>query len=100
VNSRDRDLITPLLWAAYHNHINAVKYLVSAKAGINDRGKDGITALMRAVENRNVDMVKFLLSARADVNIVDNYKGTALSRAVNEIKDASIADILKKAGAG
>jgi len=99
INSRDRDLVTPMVWAAYHGRIDAVLYLISAKADINARGRDGITAPMRAVEINNTEMVKLLISVRAAFIMFDNYRGTAFSRAVNEPKNTIVFDLLKKTGA-
>jgi ankyrin repeat protein len=55
-----------LNWAAWGNHVDAVKLLLELKAPIEGENLTGFTALSHAAETGSIDVVKVLLAAGAD----------------------------------
>lgn len=68
VNSEER-AFTPLMWAAYHQHLNIVSTLLEFKADINQINKCSDTALSIAVRNGHIDVVKSLLEYKSNINM-------------------------------
>ena len=48
VNTKDKDGMTALMWAAYHCNLNTVGFLLDRKADVNVKNKTGYTALKLA----------------------------------------------------
>ncbi|MEO6080271.1 MAG: ankyrin repeat domain-containing protein [Steroidobacteraceae bacterium] len=75
--------LTPLHYAARHNHVEVAKLLLQAGAKVNAREANDITPLLMAVGSANVATALFLLEHGGDVNAVDWYGRTPLWEAVN-----------------
>lgn len=75
--------LTPLHYAARHNHVQVAKHLIAAGAEVNAREANDITPLLMAISNNNVAAAHFLLAAGGDVNAQDWYGRSPLWEAVN-----------------
>jgi ankyrin repeat protein len=75
--------MTPLHYAARHNHVEVAKLLIDAGAKVNAREADDITPLLMAISNDNVPVAQFLLAHGGDVNAQDWYGRSPLWEAVN-----------------
>jgi len=75
--------MTPLHYAARHNHVEAAQLLLGAGAKVNAREADDITPLLMAISNDNVSVAQFLLAHGGDVNAQDWYGRSPLWEAVN-----------------
>jgi ankyrin repeat protein len=75
--------LTPLHYAARHNHVQVAKHLLAAGAELDAREANDITPLLMAISNNNVAAAHFLLAAGADVNAQDWYGRSPLWEAVN-----------------
>ena len=88
INLRDKNDITPLLFAVYNNNdIEIVKILLNhPKIDVNLQDNLGNTALLEAVYKKRKEIVKLLLEhPKIDVNVQnDNDKDTALLIAVDD----------------
>ncbi len=65
--------MTPLIEAANHGNVDAVKSLLAAGANVNAEDDYGRSALNCASEGGYTEVVKVLLAAGADVNHVTKY---------------------------
>ncbi|KAK6728194.1 hypothetical protein RB195_005691 [Necator americanus] len=85
VNQADRDTWTPLHYAAFYEHLDAMRALLnSGNANVNAQNKGGATALHFAALNGNAYLVELLLSHPGiDMNL-RNREG---NRAVELCKD-------------
>jgi ankyrin len=75
--------MTPLHYAARHNHVEVAKLLLQAGANVNAREANEITPLLMAISNDNMAVAHFLLGHGGDVNAVDWYGRSPLWEAVN-----------------
>jgi ankyrin repeat protein len=75
--------MTPLHYAARHNHVEVAKLLLEAGAKVNAREADDITPLLMAISNDNMAVAHFLLAHGGDVNAQDWYGRSPLWEAVN-----------------
>ncbi len=101
VNARDKDGITPLIFATA-NQLNPeiFKLLLASRAHINDKDKDGKTPLMiMAKYNPNPEILKLLLASDADVNATDKDGMTPLLFALKYNPSPEIIELLVKNGA-
>ena len=74
---------TPLLTAAYSNHLPVVKYLNSQNCNISVLDGRGFNALHISSENGYFDIVKYLIDGEyVDPNIADFHERTSLHIAV------------------
>lgn len=69
INSKDKDGLAPLHFAADRGHADVALELIGKGADINAVDKSGQTALMYAIGCEQVDVVKVLLEAGADTTI-------------------------------
>jgi ankyrin repeat protein len=70
---------SPLVKAAFHDDLEAVKDLAFSALDLNARDKNvNMTALEQAVENGNLEIVRTLLLAGASVNAKNDNGATAL----------------------
>uniref|UniRef100_A0A7E4VPP3 ANK_REP_REGION domain-containing protein n=1 Tax=Panagrellus redivivus TaxID=6233 RepID=A0A7E4VPP3_PANRE len=84
---RDRDEYTPLHRAAYNNHVEVCKFLLSAGANPEAKTEDGWTVLHCAACWANHAIVGVLLSHGVDVNARSNGQLTPLHLAINSSVD-------------
>jgi uncharacterized protein len=75
--------LTPMHYAARHDHVEVAKRLLQAGADVNAREANGITPLLMAISNDNVAAAQWLLAKGGDVNAQDWYGRTPLWEAVN-----------------
>ena len=75
--------MTPLHYAARHDHVEVAKLLLQAGARINAREANDITPLLMAISNNNMAAAHLLLSRGGEVNAMDWYGRTPLWEAVN-----------------
>jgi uncharacterized protein len=75
--------MTPLHYAARHDHVEVARLLLAAGANVNAREANAITPLLMAISNNNLAVAHFLLEHDADVNAADWYGRTPLWEAVN-----------------
>jgi ankyrin repeat protein len=75
--------MTPLHYAARHDHVEVAKLLLQAGARINAREANDITPLLMAIGSDKMAVAQFLLGRGADVNATDWYGRSPLWEAVN-----------------
>ena len=68
VNTKNKDGITPLHFAAFSGSIDASKILMDAGANINAKGNNLATPIFFAISSHSVDIVKILIEGGAAVN--------------------------------
>jgi ankyrin repeat protein len=75
--------MTPLLYAARHNHADMAKLLLDAGADIRQTDANNITPLLMAVENNSVATARLLIESGSDLSTPDWYGRTPLWEAIN-----------------
>ncbi len=75
--------MTPLHYAARHDHAAVAELLLRAGAKINAQEANDITPLLMAISNNNMSVARTLLAHGAEVNTADWYGRTPLWEAVN-----------------
>jgi hypothetical protein len=87
---------TPLMFAAEHNHVAALRLLIQAGADLNKCSKHGRdTALIRAVFSGHEQATAVLLLAGARIDIVNDDGKSALDYA-RERSDAALIQLLEQ----
>ena len=91
-------LDVPILAAAYHGNIEAVKQHFAAGTDVDVKGgfADG-TPLHYAAANGHKEIAELLITKGADVNAKDEDGGTPLDVAI-QFKELETADLLRKHG--
>ena len=97
VNTKGRDMKTPLIYASTCGHAEMAKFLIAAGADVNAKDRDSRTPLHLATERGDIEMVKALISAGADVNAKDRDSRTPLHPAT-ERGDIEMVKALISAG--
>ncbi|MDR1124422.1 MAG: ankyrin repeat domain-containing protein [Elusimicrobiota bacterium] len=95
---RDKDDLTPALYAARNGDVQTITFLGKAGADLNAKDDAGKTPLIIAVDAANRPLVRELLALKADAAQKDNAGRTALMHAV-QIGDIPISGDLIAAGA-
>ncbi len=75
--------MTPLLYAARHDHVEVAKRLLKAGADVNAKEANGIWPLLMAISSNNVAVAQYLLEHGSQVNGQDWYGRSPLWEAVN-----------------
>ncbi|HEY4340706.1 MAG TPA: ankyrin repeat domain-containing protein [Steroidobacteraceae bacterium] len=75
--------MTPLLYAARHDHVEVAKRLIAAGADVNAREANGVWPLLMAISNDNMAAAHYLLEHGSNVNGQDWYGRSPLWEAVN-----------------
>ncbi len=75
--------MTPLHYAARHDHAAVAELLIRAGAVVNAKEANDITPLLMAISNNNMSVARTLLARGGDVNAADWYGRTPLWEAVN-----------------
>ena len=65
---RNRNGRRALNWAAWYNHVPAIRFLLAHGASLEARNRTGFTALHHAAEAGSVEALEALLAAGADPN--------------------------------
>ena len=78
MNHADSNGWTALCVAAHEGHVESVRALPEAEAGLGRALNDGATALFVAAQNGHVETVRALLEAGAEVNHANDEGFTAL----------------------
>lgn len=78
VREPDGGELTPLIYAARANAIDAAQVLLDAGANVNQVTRYGWSPLLAATQNRNYRMGKFLIEQGANVNIANEGGWTNL----------------------
>jgi ankyrin repeat protein len=103
--------LTPLMYAANHGHVDAVRILAQLHDCVDDCDHHGLTALMKAAMKGDALMVMELGHAGADLDAVDGYsyhgQATALFLAAQHGQVESVkalvclkADVLRATNGG
>lgn len=75
--------MTPLLYAARHNHVDVARLLLEHGGDINKAEANNIYPLLMAISNDNVEIAHFLLQHGSQINEQDWYGRSPLWEAVN-----------------
>lgn len=75
--------MTPLHYAARHNHLEVARLLLQAGARLNAREANDITPLLMAISNNGMAVARYLIEQGADINQQDWYGRSPLWEAVN-----------------
>jgi ankyrin repeat protein len=94
IHAKDRDKMTPLLWATYNNNTEISRLLVKRRADIDAKNRFDETALLIATSKNNFEISQLLINAEANVNV----EGIPLLYAVKN-KNLEICELLINAGA-
>lgn len=70
---RNRNGWRALNWAAWHNHLDAIRFLVARGADINLPNRTSFTPLHHAVENRSPEAVRVLVALGADRELRNRF---------------------------
>lgn len=79
IDSKDDENMSALMWAAYKNREEVVKYLVENGANINLKSQSGKTILHYAIMNKNDNLIKYLLSKNIEITQDSNVVFKAVS---------------------
>ncbi len=67
-NAAQKDGMSALHWAAFHDELAVARALLAAGANVKVENRFGVTPLSLACTNGNTELIKALLTAGADVN--------------------------------
>ena len=88
---------TPVIQAAMHGHVDAVRVLLDHGANIDAQSRNGYTALLYASGHGHTTTVQLLLSRGANVNNRNKYGENAFSYAVNYDRNDTVQLLLEYA---
>jgi len=98
LRARDPRGSTPLILAAYYDHLDLVRLLLERGTPVNEMDGSGNTALMGVCFKGYEKMARLLIGAGADVNARNGMGGTCLIFSVT-FNRPEIARLLLEAGA-
>ncbi|CAN5459122.1 ankyrin repeat domain-containing protein [soil metagenome] len=93
-NSTQKDGMSPLHWAAYHDVPAITKQLLAAGAKANVENRFRVTPLSLACTNGNAEMVRLLLAAGANANAELNGGETCLMTAARTGRPEAVKALL------
>ncbi|MFQ5569512.1 MAG: ankyrin repeat domain-containing protein [Rhodothermales bacterium] len=97
-DTRSRDGVTALMWAAWAGHLEVTQLLLEAGADVNAQTSGGDAVLMFASARDHSEVTQLLLEAGAEVNAKNNEGDTVLLFA-SFLGLTEIAKLLLEAGA-
>ena len=97
VNTRDRHMETPLMYAAYVGSLDAMKLLLQDGASVDAQSQSGATALIWSATD--LPKVRLLIDHGANVNLATKRRRTALLVAAMSDPSADIVKLLIEKGA-
>ncbi|WP_413290182.1 ankyrin repeat domain-containing protein [Bdellovibrio sp. HCB337] len=68
INIKDHKGYSPLMYAAYYNHIDLVKWLITNGADVESPDRGGNTILMGVAFKGHIEVAQHLIRAGADVS--------------------------------
>lgn len=98
IDTLDNHLFSPIGYAAFLGHVDAIQILHAHGANVNVRMLGGKTPLMLAMLGKEIECVKQLLACGADVSLVDANDKNVLDIAV-ALGHMDIAMVLVENGA-
>lgn len=99
VNCRDRDGLTPLIWAAIQGHEEIVRLLLERGGDLEARNHNGDTALMWASLMGHKDVVELILDHGANADVSEPKSGATALMAAAARGNADVAQVLVEKGA-
>ncbi len=99
VNCRDKDGLTPLVWAAIQGHEEVVKLLLERGADLEAKNHNGDTALMWASVMGHKDVVNFMLDRGANADLGEPKSEVTALMAAAAKGHADVAQVLVEKGA-
>jgi ankyrin repeat protein len=104
VNVKDKDGLTPLMyavWGSSNSNLDIVQSLLAAGAKVNESDNEGKTVLMYSEWGHLPEVLKSLLAAHASINARDRKGKTALTYAIegNHFDGIERIRVLLSAGA-
>ncbi len=99
VNCRDRDGLTPLIWAAIQGHEEIVRLLVERGGDLEARNHNGDTALMWASLMGHKGVVELILDRGANADLGEPKSGVTALMAAAARGHADVAQVLVEKGA-
>jgi len=95
VNAAQKDGMTALHWAAYHDYTESAKLLIDAGANAKAENRYGVTPLSLACTGGNGEIVRMLLAAGADANTTLRGGETALMTAARTGRPGPVKALLE-----
>jgi uncharacterized protein len=99
VNCRDKDGLTPLIWAAIQGHEEIVRLLLERGGELEAKNHNGDTALMWASVMGHKDVVELLLNHGANADRGEPNSGVTALMAAAAKGHADVAQVLVEKGA-
>ena len=99
VNCRDKDGLTPLIWAAIQGHEEVVRLLLERGGDLEAKNHNGDTALMWASLMGHKDVVDFMLDRGANADLCEPESGVTALMAASAKGHADVAQVLVERGA-
>jgi ankyrin repeat protein len=95
VHARDERGRTPLIAAAYGNHLDVARALIAAGADVNVKDSSQQSAYLIPTADGDLEMLRLTLQSGADVHSTDSYNGTGLIRAADRGHVEIIRELLR-----
>jgi len=96
----DGEARTPLIWAAAHNRIELLHWLICRKANVDHQDRIGYCALHFAAQNKHTEVARILLNSAASTELRDIHGNTPLwTAAFNARGDFGVFQLLLSHGA-
>lgn len=102
LNARSTNLGSPLYAAAFHGHLDVVRYLVEKGADPNYEGtlkRNASFPIAVAARHDRRDIARFLLESGADVNRMGDDESNAVSEAARHLHPEMLALLFEHGGA-
>ena len=91
---------TSLIWTAFYNNTELLKWLIDNEANINHQDRNGFSSLHFAAKEQHFDTAAILINNKADLELKDNNGNTPLMDAIfNSKGDYKTVSLLIESGA-